>query len=280
MADSDSDDSTGFLGDTAFTIEYNEEENFDLNLPPTSGNEYLRRVQEEAKQCPKVVVASIDRTAFQDNQNVKFRELSGCHPAPKGFAPTIEWQELQISNFSEVRQRLSRFNALQVEKNSGLEHDSKKIPLAADIEGWCRLCFGRLRPRSRVGYNSEMSESESNVEENGQVADSYSGTPPLLHVIFQMDQPTIIKVLEYHINWFEATGFSTGQGRWFYALLACLEKPLIPEACSLLRNLARTCASLRATLTNPVNPHLVPLNLLICLVAGYFGQCDLIDSER
>jgi len=40
------------------------------------------------------------------------------------------------------------------------------------------------------------------------------------------------------------------QGRWFYALLACLEKPLHPEACALIRNLARHCASLRASLVS------------------------------
>ena len=38
------------------------------------------------------------------------------------------------------------------------------------------------------------------------------------------------------------------QGRWFYALLVCLEKPLLPETTSLLRTLARLCATLRATL--------------------------------
>lgn len=38
------------------------------------------------------------------------------------------------------------------------------------------------------------------------------------------------------------------QGQWFFALMACLEKPLVPEACSLLRELARNCANLRATL--------------------------------
>lgn len=26
-----------------------------------------------------------------------------------------------------------------------------------------------------------------------------------------MDQPTVIKVLEYHINWFEVTGFTQRQ---------------------------------------------------------------------
>ena len=40
------------------------------------------------------------------------------------------------------------------------------------------------------------------------------------------------------------------QGYWFYALLLCLEKPLLPDACSLIRGLARSCANLRASLVS------------------------------
>lgn len=39
--------------------------------------------------------------------------------------------------------------------------------------------------------------------------------------------------------------FKFTQGRWFYALLACLEKPLLPEAHSLIRQLARRCSEVR-----------------------------------
>lgn len=46
------------------------------------------------------------------------------------------------------------------------------------------------------------------------------------------------------------------QGRWLFALLACLEKPLLPGAHSSIRQLARRCAQLRSTL--------VPFALLSC----------------
>lgn len=38
------------------------------------------------------------------------------------------------------------------------------------------------------------------------------------------------------------------QGRWLFALLACLEKPLLPGAHSSIRQLARRCAQLRSAL--------------------------------
>jgi survival of motor neuron protein-interacting protein 1 len=92
-----------------------------------------------------------------------------------------------------------------------------------------------------------------------------------------ISQATVKQVLKYHYDWMTVTGFTTEQGRWFYALLTCLEKPLEPEACSLLRDLARACSSVRATLESAEDPCLAPLNLLICLVARYFSQADLAD---
>lgn len=44
------------------------------------------------------------------------------------------------------------------------------------------------------------------------------------------------------------------KGRWLYSLLACLEKPLLPEAHSSIRQLARRCAQLRCTLVGSTPP--------------------------
>lgn len=60
------------------------------------------------------------------------------------------------------------------------------------------------------------------------------------------------------------------QGRWLYALLACLEKPLLPEAHSSIRQLARRCAQLRSTLVGfslhycPVAYLTIPLPVSVC----------------
>lgn len=243
-------------------------DDFDLDIPPTTGNEYLRRVRKEANDCPKVVVADIDTSMFTSKQTVIVRhDTRGCHPAPKGFAPDLSWQKKQVKDFAELRQNFARQKALR-KKNSSLKIE--KVPLANDIEGWCRLCFGRLDPPGSVPH--EVIETET---DNGS---DQQGTLPLLGIMMAMDQSAVIKVLEYHINWFEATGFSDKQGCWFYSLLVCLEKPLSPEACSTLRSLARSCSNLRASLENPEDPRLAPINLFICLVARYFDQIDLADS--
>lgn len=240
-------------------------DDLELDIPPTSGIEYLRRVQKEAKHCPDVVVADIDIKAFDELQTVRVKEGNGLSPAPAGMAPSRQWQQKQIAEFADVRQKLARYKAKQ--KRKDVQVTGPKLPNKEDVQKWCSLCFG------------EMQVSASSREQRVPSLQSTGGSPPLLSIITQMNQPTIAKVLEYHINWFEATGFSHEQGQWFYALLVSLEKPLDPESCSLIRSLTRNCANYRAALPGLEHPHARPLNLLICFVARYFNQTDLADDR-
>lgn len=288
------------------------DDEFKLDIPPTSGLEYLRRVQLEAKQCPDVVVAGLDPRLFNEKQTVHIQDCFGLQPAPSGYTPSIEWQRHQVIYFSQVRQKLARHKA---RNQNHKEQPSVKLPDRGNVEHWCNLCFGKLNPRGASDGLPPPGSSDSNqsaaaqrtcdstpgsigVHASGTIQTDtdasankgpnmssaksnteLTGTPPLLSIIANMDQPTVIRVLEYHINWFEATGFTMEQGCWFYALLVCLEKPLVPEGCALLRMLARHCACLRASLESAEDERLVPLNLLVCLVARYFDQTDLADGS-
>ncbi|XP_060561601.1 gem-associated protein 2-like [Ruditapes philippinarum] len=282
------------LGIQAFHVE-SDEDDLDLDIPPTTGNEYLRRVRMEASGCPKIVVADLDVKSLNKKQTVHVKEWIGDHqPAPRGFAPSLQWQNMQVANFAEQRQNLARYKA----KRKTLKVTKlPTVPHANDVEAWCRLCFGRLRPPARLGQDPSKIKSDLNTSENetdikmdsdrettdadrpesSTTFPSHEGILPLVSVMVAMDQPTVLKVLEYHLNWFEATGFTERQGYWFYALLVSLDKPLIPDACSLLRGLARACSRLRASLESIDDPRLTPLNLFICLISRYFDQSDLMD---
>ncbi|ELT95711.1 hypothetical protein CAPTEDRAFT_222691 [Capitella teleta] len=236
----------------------------DLSLPPTSGQEYLRQVQMEASKCPTIVVADVQDTG-KTATTWRMYTAKSLHPAPDGFAPNISWQREQIATFSDVRQKLLKYKETQrKEKKKPL----RRLPLREDVDKWCSLCFGSLKTPPRSD-DRNMSPSDVTPPE---------ASPPLLSIIGFMDQPSVLSVLEYHVNWFEATGFSVHQGRWLYALMASLEKPLEAETCSLLRSLARNCANLRATLENAESSLLPQLNLLICIVSRYFDQFDLADD--
>uniref|UniRef100_A0A674AJW2 Gem-associated protein 2 n=1 Tax=Salmo trutta TaxID=8032 RepID=A0A674AJW2_SALTR len=222
-------------------------EDFNLNEPPRNPQEYLRQVQLEASLCPDVVVAKIDPKKLRKKQTVNV-SLTGCQAAPQGFSPSLKWQQQQVSNFSEIRR-----------------------PKQDAEEQWKKFCLGE-----NVYLNSPPTDP---VTEDPGLDYVKVGFPPFLSIVSRLNQATVSAVLEYLINWFEEREFVPQLGRWQYALLACLEKPLLPEAHSLIRQLARRSSEVRTNLEHQEDERLSPLNLMICLVARYFDQNDLADKE-
>ncbi|XP_017938398.1 gem-associated protein 2 isoform X4 [Manacus vitellinus] len=217
-------------------------EDFDPTVPPRTPQEYLKRVQIEAARCPDVVVAKIDPRKLKKKQTVNI-SISGCQPAPEGYSPTLRWQQQQVANFSAVRQSLNKHR-----NHWRSQHlDSNVImPKSEDEEGWKKFCLGER-------IHSEIDALPDN--ENIGIDYMKVGFPPLLSIVSRMNQ-----------------------GRWLYALLACLEKPLLPEAHSLIRQLARRCSEVRAMEENKNEEQISALNLIICLVSRYFDQRDLADE--
>ncbi|XP_067009426.1 gem-associated protein 2 isoform X1 [Anabrus simplex] len=229
-------------------------EDFDPSVPPATGQEYIQRVVLEASRCEGVVVAEIDRSRFK-KQTININAAETCPVTPSHLMPTLEWQQCQVADFSSLRQALAR------RKAAGIPVPSYKLPNIEDEGGWYSLCFG---------CDMKLVEKEGTSDE---------GLRPLVSVLLSMNQPMIEQLLEYHVDWLKnRSELSLQQGRWLFALLACLELPLVPETCSVLRTLARKCACIRAAVEETADhPVVAPLNLLICLVARYFRQMDLAD---
>uniref|UniRef100_A0A1A7XW40 Gem-associated protein 2 n=1 Tax=Iconisemion striatum TaxID=60296 RepID=A0A1A7XW40_9TELE len=234
-------------------------ENLDLSGTPRNPQEYLRQVQLEASLCPEVVVAQIDPKKLK-KQTVNV----------SGFSPSLRWQQQQVGNFSDVRQSITKNRK---HWRSQTLDDNVQMPKLTDEEGWKRFCLGE---------NVYQGTSSSLTDADQEPALDYSkmGFPPFLSIVSRLNQSTVLLLLDVLISWFEEREFVPQLGCWLYALLACLEKPLLPEAHSSIRQLARRCAQLRSTLDCQENENLPALNLLICLVARYFEQSDLADQPE
>ncbi|XP_074146813.1 gem-associated protein 2 isoform X2 [Sminthopsis crassicaudata] len=218
-------------------------EDFDPSVPPRTPQEYLKRVQLEAAQCPDVVVAHIDPKKLKRKQTVNV-SLSGCQPAPEGYSPTIRWQQQQVAQFSNIRQSVNKHRNHW--KSQHLDNNVT-MPKSEDEEGWKKFCLGE-KLYAEVPLTTAAGE-------NPGIDYVQIGFPPLLSIVSRMNQ-----------------------GRWLYALLACLEKPLLPEAHSLIRQLARRCSEVRVLVESKEDERVPALNLLICLVSRYFDQRDLADE--
>ncbi|XP_036912297.1 gem-associated protein 2 isoform X2 [Sturnira hondurensis] len=171
-------------------------EGFDPSIPPRTPQEYLRRVQIEAAQCPDVVVAQIDPKKLKRKQSVNI-SLSGCQPAPEGYSPTLQWQQQQVAQFSAVRQNVnkhrSHWKSQQLDSNVSM-------PKSEDEEGWKKFCLGeRLCSEGAVGPAKNESPGIDYIQ---------IGFPPLLSIVSRMNQATVTSVLEYLSNWFGERDFT------------------------------------------------------------------------
>ncbi|CAK9818626.1 Gem-associated protein 2 [Anthophora quadrimaculata] len=227
------------------------DENINLSVPPTSGEEYIKRVVIEAQQCADVVVADVDRKCFT-KPTIEVEHLSGCVEAPPWLSPTLDWQMCQVSDFSNIRLYISQLkNEIQTAKRKWrpLKID---MPSIDDEKGWIKFCSGREETRRVV---------------------------PTLNTVFCLNQSMVEQILEYLVVYIETeTKIEYELGQWLYALLVVLEMPLTPDMCSCLRSLARTCSVMRAKSMKLEVYEIGALNLFICLVARYFRQLDLADS--
>ena len=244
----DSDDSDHYSPATAFPIDRMNQKDIDLSVPPSNGMEYLQRVMLEAQRCDQVVVVqpkvSLRR---RDVKPVLEEEIK----IPSHLAPSLEWQEKQVSDFSQLRQKMVRRKASQ--------HPGPQIALPSieDKKGWQHVCFGPVCD----GDNK-----------------SASGNPPYLSILVNIGQPMVDTLLNWHSQWLEDCNHITHRhGQWIFALLSCLELPLHPDTCSTLRYVARICQQIRNSMVDPETSELAAVNLIICLVGRYFRQSDLAD---
>ncbi|KAG0292710.1 gem (nuclear organelle) associated protein 2 [Linnemannia gamsii] len=87
------------------------------NMLPSSGEEYLRMVKAQARKCPAVVVASgtgAQKHLAAKNTSRKYRtDWQSCRPAPEGCAPSLEWKDRFMKDFSAARASLKRFKQSQ-----------------------------------------------------------------------------------------------------------------------------------------------------------------------
>lgn len=217
-----------------------------LKEVPTTGEEYLLRVIKERQSFASVSRCDKDYSKFAKNQSCFAEELPHSK-APDNLRPTIEWQNIQVADFSEVRMYVSKLlinKSLWPNEVQNIEVDPYNIP------AWKNLFERDPNLSCVLGLHSAMLDRglEILTEILGDVKPGNT-----------LDHKT---------------------GRWIYAILACTRQPLISETTSILRNLARKCAEIRSHLDpDDENSKIaaVPLNIFICLVSRYFRQYDLAD---
>eukprot|EP01060_Flectonema_neradi_P011112 TRINITY_DN18174_c0_g1_i2.p1 TRINITY_DN18174_c0_g1~~TRINITY_DN18174_c0_g1_i2.p1 ORF type:complete len:314 (+),score=59.31 TRINITY_DN18174_c0_g1_i2:115-942(+) len=196
-------------------------EDIDDSVPPMDGLEYLKRVAHARKyKCPKTVVAK--------NRDEIMGSGTNCVPQlPKRFLPETKippegWRRSTVARFRELRKVIE---ASRPARSAQLPPLPKGVPNNRDGVSWKVFCFG--------GKKKDAQQP------------SYS-------ILKSLDQVSISWLLVCHKNWFCNSptapsmkdlggdehfrrmcfqGFGTdgtcGSLSWLYALMACIESPLL-----------------------------------------------------
>jgi len=238
-----------------------------------------------------------------------------------GTAMTMdEWISSTISNFSSLRIYLNQCHAsgLGGKRFTGNRMD---VPMSKDRVGWHIFCLGWDEAQGNIGgYFQDEDDDEEGDKSDRMISDTekegsadeetkgpfksnmknekwggHSTVPPSGHkptttLLCQFDQIIIRRVLAHHVYYLsEGWSFTEPRGRWIYALLARMEKPLHSEDASTLRGLLRDLCRLRAAIDLDdqtvmekkgieQRKILSIINVLIVVVGIYFEQGGGTDN--
>jgi len=252
-----------------------DESGIDLTAPPTSGELYLRQVVVGRSKCQEVAVTDRDFTHYSVKQTVQvpaglLREnvAGSTQSCP---IPPASWRKMQVAEFDRLRTELSQRRA-EIVKNFG---SKIRFPPLGDEDGWKRFCFETCSPQIQGSVDS-FREKKQNLFE------CHTGTPPLLTIVASLTAAKAVDLFEFHVGWFAENGYRPERMHWLYALMLLIEKPLTPDACSALRELAREFSKIRQTVTvddkGDCNDAIIrSYYLFLCLIVDYFGQRDLAE---
>ena len=254
-----------------------------------------------------------------------------------------EYANLILDNFSKLRLYLHQCRS---SSNNMLRERKIAVPMSKDEYKWNLFCVGKdgdyydmSSSSSSCSCSSSVSDVDKNesIQENDKTQDerhnsSYvcspkfderlvpeNGYEPTTSLLCQLDQIIVRRVIKHHIQYMTKNGcddMSKKRGKWIYALLARLEKPLHRDEASslttLLRELCRMRSELNADDLLSDNSHgdceenlhrvefedsdlkgknsakrdekftakkkLALFNTLIVIIGIYFEQCHSLDS--
>ena len=229
-----------------------ESDDFDPSVPPSSGEDYLRRVRLEAAQFPLVSVASarpvLTPRAPSASPSASSLLLPPRPVTPRALLPSAAWQDSFVADFASMRLEIARRGPPPA---STLP---PSFPGVRDEGAWRAL----LRRPARAS------------------------DAPALTFVARLDQPSILSLLEIHTDFLagqaDSDAVSEMQSQWLMALLLRMDTLLTADASTVLRSLCRACQARRLALKPEAKEQLSALNIIITVVVRYFNQKDLAEN--
>lgn len=273
------------------------DENFDPDLTPETGEQYLQQVMYERGKCPVVVVAPKPQSLRHTP-----KALSGLAALPtdgvknvahRALMPTREWESMQNQKFSELRDTITAYRgSAHYEENLQRTHVFLNFDDRKHLHEYCAnnlpyvsilLSIPQRNLEILLEYLHEWLQDSDQPPVDGADPGQLQDEP---------SDPELCDAIGPTTETATATASSSGKQahhrdggyrrdwipQWIYAILACLIKPLEPYIHSVLRDIAKSCIALRNELRLEEEEKVLPLNLLISIISKHFNQSDLSDN--
>lgn len=263
------------------------------SLKTMDASSYLASVRDQASRMPDVFVASSkshDSSSSRMNTNVIDGSVASLNymlserlkihspPSPNHVPRNLStWVPQTLHNFSVLRGYLHQCHlALKT-------CERITVPKSKDRYAWHVFCLGREEAtgtmNNKYSYSDEEDDhdSDENVVLEIDTSRPSDGFEPDTKLMSQLDDIIIRRVLSHHVYYIkEGFEISYNRGRWIYALLARLQKPLHRDEASLLMQLLRELCIIRKNASGN-EESLKIVNTLILIVGIYFEQCSNLD---
>uniref|UniRef100_A0A8R1E4X4 Gem-associated protein 2 n=1 Tax=Caenorhabditis japonica TaxID=281687 RepID=A0A8R1E4X4_CAEJA len=256
-------------------------EDVNLSSIPTTPEEYFRQMRAERKKQPAVVAVRVPTTTkktstssgkaddgctspeakkqkwFTENGVIQEKRL-GRETAPS-LIPSPEWQRGKAAQFKEHRLKIAPLTA---DNQTSVERRKIADLKTQDEEKWREILFGKCLPE----FENQLVNFPN-----------HTGTPPCLPMVLSIPKKFLTQLIEYLATWAAEEGFNRPIREWLFAILVIIDEPLVQEAVSAIREIAKQCRNLRSQLSEDRKLEAYEYSLFITIVGVYFVQKDLSD---
>ncbi|PWN33716.1 uncharacterized protein FA14DRAFT_190843 [Meira miltonrushii] len=264
----------------------------DFDGVPLDGSQYLAVVRKEARAAP-----SIARYKEYASMEAKLEDKElGIEDAD--LLPPQEWRDSFLHKFKNMRE------SLRSRVQSGDQpHKVDNFPKGKSAKKWFKYLHGS-EPSIK-----EYSEDEEEQVENNESLQSNSNSKggnlrvPKDSLLRSFHTEHIMVLLQSFTIWLDENWYKPKEepgkavqpaiysfhSQWLFALLAHLDERLVGDDISILRQLARSCICRIAhsrSQRKTKDEGLIDMEneqgcwIIICVIAGVWGQYDLLDDAR
>ena len=207
---------------------------------PLTGHQYILKVRTEASAVPDIMTCNLKQNSLPPVKDEFKHEMVKWGIQEKVVKDNI-LNSVWIHEFTRDFKRL---------KSHLNEYWSRSSPESSD----------KALPKDECNWYKALYNEKT--------------ISPTLSTLSQINHPTSLMLIQYHLKWLKNNEIRQNQGIWLFSCLLRLDPLLTSDQISILRDLSRRCIHIRDNCI-PFSMNFIMASILITIISQVFGQKDL-----